>query len=354
MTDAASPLSGSGSIMNTIVDHCATGITRRQRRTDAALTIENCTIDHNTVSGRAGRTGRPTSPSLSSTTSSPTTAEYGVIQQRTSRRSASPIATSGTTAASNFVGLAAGTGSISADPLYVGATDYHLQAGSVAIDTGTPVGAPGQDFDLHPRPQDGDGVNGAQFDMGAYEIRPPGQPRRGDEHGRRRGFERGRSGWTRWGCRRERGRGGGRGRRRCGYVRRGRRRRHVRLWWQRRHIRLWRQRRYVWIRGAWRRVRVGWRRRRGGCRRRRGESGERGRLGGGTAGGGGMAGSSAAGHGGGAGSGGGSSGCGCQTSGSGSGPSRSGSSRLGSWSSSGAATPVASRLHRHRQSQIES
>ena len=60
--------------------------------------------------------------------------------------------------------------SIAADPLFVnyqpdGSGDYHLQAGSPAIDAGTSQGpAPAYDFDGEPRPQ------GITWDIGAYEY----------------------------------------------------------------------------------------------------------------------------------------------------------------------------------------
>ena len=44
-------MTGSGSIMNTIVDHCAAGISNGNALLYAALTIENCTIDSNSFTG---------------------------------------------------------------------------------------------------------------------------------------------------------------------------------------------------------------------------------------------------------------------------------------------------------------
>ena len=57
-------------------------------------------------------------------------------------------------------------GNISANPMFVnGATgDYHLQAGSPAIDAGSPVGAPPIDFDGMARPMRGG------WDIGAFEA----------------------------------------------------------------------------------------------------------------------------------------------------------------------------------------
>jgi hypothetical protein len=172
MTGVGISILGSGSIMNTIVDRCANGISTDGAASNAALTVENCTIDQNgsvgvLVNGASGSTVYLVNDLITNN------GQYGITRG---------VATSITSSycdvwnnsVSNYVNLSAGTGSISANPLYVSATDYHLQAGSFAIDVGTNVGAPGQDFDLHPRPQDGDGINGAQFDIGAYEYSATG------------------------------------------------------------------------------------------------------------------------------------------------------------------------------------
>ena len=61
-------------------------------------------------------------------------------------------------------GVATGTGNLNVDPLFVSATNLHLQACSPAIDAGTATGAPATDFDGDARP------HGSGVDMGYDEY----------------------------------------------------------------------------------------------------------------------------------------------------------------------------------------
>ncbi|MFO0589233.1 MAG: DUF4215 domain-containing protein [Polyangiaceae bacterium] len=73
----------------------------------------------------------------------------------------------------NYSGTSAGTGCISANPLYVAApSNLKLQNGSVCVDAGTANGAPNHDAEGTLRPINGDGINAAEYDMGAYEMAP--------------------------------------------------------------------------------------------------------------------------------------------------------------------------------------
>ena len=67
--------------------------------------------------------------------------------------------------------LQAGTGNISAEPVFVDFAngDFRLAPGSPGIDLGNTLPSIPLDLDGRIRPQDGDGVGGALYDMGCYE-----------------------------------------------------------------------------------------------------------------------------------------------------------------------------------------
>ncbi|MBE7503440.1 MAG: right-handed parallel beta-helix repeat-containing protein [Verrucomicrobiales bacterium] len=63
---------------------------------------------------------------------------------------------------------------LTGDPRFVSLNgDFHLQAGSPAIDAGEPLYAPDADFDQRPRPLDGNQDGFARPDLGAYEYVHP-------------------------------------------------------------------------------------------------------------------------------------------------------------------------------------
>jgi hypothetical protein len=81
---------------------------------------------------------------------------------------------SATVTYSDIEGGYEGEGNIEADPLFEkdqppGKPDFHLKAGSPAIDAGTADGAPDTDLDGNPRP------SGKGYDMGAYESQSVSQ-----------------------------------------------------------------------------------------------------------------------------------------------------------------------------------
>ena len=68
--------------------------------------------------------------------------------------------------------LISGTGNISGDPRFVNryGSDFRLQPSSPCIDSGITLAGVPRDYSGTSRPIDGDGVGGAQYDMGAYET----------------------------------------------------------------------------------------------------------------------------------------------------------------------------------------
>jgi parallel beta-helix repeat protein len=123
-------------------------------RLNSSPTITNCTISNNTAGGGGGGMYIQTNSSAAVTNSilwadapEEISVETGTI----------------TVTYSDIQGGWEGIGNIDADPLFVGAGDYHLTAGSPSIDAGTSDGAPAIDIEGTTRPQ------GNGYDMGAYE-----------------------------------------------------------------------------------------------------------------------------------------------------------------------------------------
>jgi parallel beta-helix repeat protein len=179
--------SATPSITNALLSSNATGIAVANL---AAPTIVNCTIDGNTRGLLSNRlaSGTPPGPiAISNTviTDNGTAVEGNVCTcpgpcSKSTCCSQDSVATSYSDIWQNGsdnncgITIVPGTGSISADPKYVSPPDdLHLQVSSACIDSGGPTGAPDHDLDGTPRPLDGDGINSAEFDMGAYEYSGP-------------------------------------------------------------------------------------------------------------------------------------------------------------------------------------
>jgi hypothetical protein len=73
----------------------------------------------------------------------------------------------------DYAGEMRGSDYVEGDPLFVNASgaDFHLQPSSPAVDKGSSVDAPTNDFDGHPQPQDGDEDGTTAYDIGAEARR---------------------------------------------------------------------------------------------------------------------------------------------------------------------------------------
>src|SRR5215472_1231183 len=165
-----------GDVMNNVVYNTA-GVGIHLWHAAHNINIVNNTVDHARDGGILVGSG---DHGATSTTGDYVTVENNIV---TNAGGAGGIAEQGTTGIHNTYvdnllyndssnislqnGLTA-SGTIIADPKFVdpGAHDYHLAAGSPAIDAGTSNGAPTTDYDGNARPQ------GAADDIGAYEFTP--------------------------------------------------------------------------------------------------------------------------------------------------------------------------------------
>ena len=161
---------------NSFVDNTVAGISLIGR-SSSPLTH---TSVYDNLAGRDGRrpagrcrSTRAATPMSRSTTTS-TTGRAAASRSAGATRSESPTTpTPRSVADRSFADYQALSGwdasSISADPLFVNAAagDYHLLAGSPALDAGSPLHSAADDYDGHPRP------SGAGPDIGALEGSGP-------------------------------------------------------------------------------------------------------------------------------------------------------------------------------------
>ena len=166
-SDAIDVAAGSPTFANCLVQHAARrGIEAVGSLNDGpgVVTITSCTVDHTNAEGifnfvsTGGHSGTMTVANTIVTNSGAgiaggqVTGDYCDVWNN---------------AANLGVGISC-PHCMSANPQYVAAEDLHLQASSIAIDV-APSGPP-RDLDDHARPFDGNGIGGAQWDLGAYEY----------------------------------------------------------------------------------------------------------------------------------------------------------------------------------------
>jgi cysteine-rich repeat protein len=163
ISDAASP-----TLTNCVIRNSSSGGMFITHNTPGrSVTVTNCTINANGSYGIYSGAGSGNGATVVVTNAIITNQSYGVYKSDAASWTVSYSDVWNNTS-SNYINVSAGTGTISSNPQYVSALDLHLQGTSVAIDAGT--NGPSSDIDGAARPLDGNGVGGAQWDMGAYEY----------------------------------------------------------------------------------------------------------------------------------------------------------------------------------------
>jgi cysteine-rich repeat protein/parallel beta-helix repeat protein len=163
ITDSASPTFTNCIVRNSI----SYGIYVSHTTSGRSVALTNCTLNANGTYNFIANASAVNSATITITNSVITNASYGVYRSDSSTLSVT-YSDVWNNSSANYSGVSGGTGTISANPQYASPSDLHLQGTSVAIDMGTT--GPTHDADGIARPLDGNALNGAQYDMGAYEF----------------------------------------------------------------------------------------------------------------------------------------------------------------------------------------
>lgn len=152
---------GNTDLRNVAITGCTYGI---RVLSGAAATIANATLAYNTYGVRTESNGTTTIVNAILVENTYGSGSFGTTNASyTNAWGNSNYDFSGTTSY--------GPGMLSANPLFVNPpANLRLQSASVCVDAGTSMGAPGFDADDVVRPVDGNGVGGAQHDLGAFEF----------------------------------------------------------------------------------------------------------------------------------------------------------------------------------------
>ncbi len=159
--------SGGGTVQNSVIhDNDSYGVHATNNTDIGVATFTNCTLDDNNMGFFANND--TTSEYELRNVSVTNNLAYGVrsIGLNTVRADYCNIWNSGVP-----TGGVQNNNNLAVDPLYVGVSNFKLQPTSPNIDAGSAVNAPDHDFSGELRPNDGDGLNAAEYDIGAYEYK---------------------------------------------------------------------------------------------------------------------------------------------------------------------------------------
>lgn len=152
---------GSTDLHNVAITGCTYGV---RISSGAAATITNATLAYNTYGVRTESNGTTTITNTILVENTYGSGSFGTTN-------VSYTNAWGNTSYDFSGNTSYGPTMLSANPLFVNPpADLRLQAASVCVDAGTSMGAPGFDADDVVRPVDGNGVGGAQHDLGAFEF----------------------------------------------------------------------------------------------------------------------------------------------------------------------------------------
>jgi cysteine-rich repeat protein/parallel beta-helix repeat protein len=163
VTDASSP-----TLTNCVIRNSGSmGIYVTHNTPGRSVTVTNCTLNANGSYGMYSGSGTGNAATIAVSNSIITNSSYGLYRSDAATWSVT-YSDVWNNSSANYSSVTAGTGTISANPQFTSATDLHIASTSVAVDAGT--NGPASDADGVARPLDGNGVGGAQWDMGAYEY----------------------------------------------------------------------------------------------------------------------------------------------------------------------------------------
>ncbi len=163
VSDSASP-----TFTNCVVRNSGSmGMYIRHTTAGRSVTVTNCTLNSNGSYGMYSAASSGNVATITVTNSIITNSSYGVYRYDSAAWTVT-YSDLWNNPSGNYVNVSAGTGTISANPQFVSTIDLHVMPTSVAIDAGT--SGPVMDAEGITRPLDGNGIGGAQWDMGAYEY----------------------------------------------------------------------------------------------------------------------------------------------------------------------------------------